>query len=295
MNTHTDLAIELKEQLEEAAPDAGGYTFEEHQEAGGQIRISRVQITNEIGEQQFGRKRGTYITIEVPQMHQAGVALHKRIVSCVVKQIQSTSIWNQPDILLVGIGNREITSDALGPCTVSATCVNRHRNLLMNRSAAYNVSALVPGVMSQTGMESLDIIKGVISQTHPKLLIVVDALASRSMHRVNRTIQISDTGISPGSGLKNYRLALDREALGIPVLAIGVPTVVSTVTILSDMLEGIAGGKWKDEILASLPPNFSENGSDMFVTTKNIDEEIQCLSLILSHAIEECYGLTGAI
>ncbi len=294
MNTHTDLAIELKEELDEAALRAGGFTFEEHEEAGGQIRVSRVQITNEEGERQFGRRRGTYITIEVPQMHQAGVALHRRVVSCVAKQIQSTTIWNRSEVLLVGIGNRDITSDALGPCTVSATCVNRHKNLLLSRPAPYSVSALTPGVMSQTGMETLAIIKGVISQTHPKLLIVVDALASRSMHRVNRTIQISDTGISPGSGLKNYRLRIDKESLGIPVLAIGVPTVVSTRTILMDMLEGVADGKWRNAVLSQMSQEFSEESANMFVTTKNIDEEIQCLSLILSHAIEECYGLTGS-
>lgn len=296
MNTHTDLAIELKEQFEETdakrSKHSSGYSFSEDFEENGAIHVSRMEILNRAGEQQFGREKGTYITIEVPKLHQGGAHLLEKVTETIVRQIQSISVWNKKDILLVGIGNREITSDALGPETVASTCVNRHRNIMLEHTGGYNVSALIPGVMSQTGMESLDIIRGVISQIHPKLVIVIDALASRSIHRVNRTIQICDTGIAPGSGLKNYRLVLNEKTLGIPVIAIGVPTVVSTLTIVSEILERVDGGKWKEQILQAMPKTYTEEESDMFVTSKNIDEEIQCLSIIISHAIEACYGLT---
>ncbi len=196
MNAHTDLAIELKEQLEASASDKKGYCFSEEIEAEGKIRISRVEILNKVGERQFGREKGTYITIEVPEIHQGGSDLQKQVVKTIVNQLRSLPIWDKRNILLVGIGNREITSDALGPFAVSSTCVNRHRNIFLNLTdSEYNVSALVPGVMSQTGMESSDIIRGVIAETHPDLVIVVDALASRSVHRVNRTVQICNTGI----------------------------------------------------------------------------------------------------
>lgn len=292
-NAHTDLAIELKEQIESSVKSKKGYYFSESYEAEGQIYVSKVEIINRIGAEQFGREIGTYITIEVPEIHKRGNELHKKVVTAIVKQLRSIPEWNKHNILLVGIGNREITSDALGPLTVSSTCVNRHNNLMMRTSFnQYNVSALIPGVMSQTGMESTDIIRGVISQTHPDLVIAIDALASRSVHRVNRTIQICNTGIAPGSGLKNYRNALNQASLGVPVIAIGVPTVVSTLTILSDLLDSIEDGRWKEPVLSAIPEKFTMQESDMFVTTKNIDEEVQCLSIIISHAIEACYGLT---
>ena len=142
------------------------------------------------------------------------------------------------------LGNRQVTPDALGPYVVDNLCVTRHivreyGKYAMGMERAQLVSAIVPGVMGQTGMETLEIVKGVVTETKPDLVIAVDALAARNSRRLNRTIQIADTGIHPGSGVGNHRNGLTRETLGVPVIGIGVPTVVDAATIVSDTMENL--------------------------------------------------------
>ena len=155
-------------------------------------------------------------------------------------------------ILVVGLGNRDVTADSLGPCTIDNLFITRHIIREYGRQAyraskIHQISALVPGVMAKTGMETAEIIKGVIKETTPDIVIVIDALAARSTRRLNRTVQITDTGIHPGSGVGNHRNALTQESLGVPVIAIGIPMVVDAGTIVSDALEKLSeeydGGK----------------------------------------------------
>ena len=190
-------------------------------------------------------------------------------------------------VLVVGLGNREVTADALGPQVVDNLCITRHVVKEFGK-AAYNcskmnqVSSLEPGVMAKTGMETAEIIGGVVLQTKPDILIVIDALAARSTKRLNRTIQITNTGIQPGSGVGNHRNALTEEVLGIPVIAVGVPTVVDAATIVGDALK-----KWMDEDADDKFDSrlaFAEL-NNMYMTGKDIDAVVKRVSYTLSEGI----------
>lgn len=188
----------------------------------------------------------------------------------------------EQSVLVVGLGNREVTADALGPNVVDNLFVTRHV-ILEYGKAAYNrtkmnlVSSIVPGVMAATGMETAEIVKGVVEQTKPDVVIVIDALAARSTKRMNRTVQITNTGIHPGSGVGNHRSALTKESLGVPVIAIGVPTVVDAATIVNDALEKASYSCEEPKVLTEL--------NNMYVTSKDIDATIKRLSFMISEAI----------
>lgn len=188
----------------------------------------------------------------------------------------------EKSILVVGLGNRDVTADALGPAAVDHLFINRHI-ILEFGTAAYNrermnqVSSIVPGVMARTGMESAEIVRGVTMQTNPDLIIVIDALAARSTKRLNRTIQITDTGIHPGSGVGNNRHAMTRESLGVPVIAIGIPTVVDAATIVHDAVKD-----WNSS---------TTELHNMYVTGKDIDAVIATLSLTVAEAVNEALNL----
>ena len=192
---------------------------------------------------------------------------------------------------MVGLGNRDVTADALGPEVVDNLFINRHVVLEYGK-AAYGkekmnlISSLVPGVTAMTGMETAEIIKGVVEQTQPDVVLVVDALAARSTKRLNRTIQISDTGIHPGSGVGNHRNAITRESLGIPVIAIGVPTVVDAATIVGDAIESmIRENGEKNTLFRREHPKAISELNNMYVTSKDIDETVKRLSFTISEAI----------
>ena len=188
----------------------------------------------------------------------------------------------EKSILVVGLGNRDVTADALGPAAVDHLFINRHI-ILEFGTAAYNrermnqVSSIVPGVMARTGMESAEIVRGVTMQTNPDLIIAIDALAARSTKRLNRTIQITDTGIHPGSGVGNNRHAMTRESLGVPVIAIGIPTVVDAATIVHDAVKD-----WNSS---------TTELRNMYVTGKDIDAVIATLSLTVAEAVNEALNL----
>jgi spore protease len=185
---------------------------------------------------------------------------------------------------VVGLGNSDVTADALGPYTVDNLCITRHiireyGKKAYSASKVNSISALTPGVMAKTGMETAEIIKGVIKETAPDIVIVVDALAARNTKRLNRTIQITDTGIHPGSGVGNHRKAITKDTMGVPVIAIGIPMVVDARTIVSDALENL-----------NIPANYltgqiDNQLSNMYVTPKNIDETTKRLSYTVSEAI----------
>lgn len=192
--------------------------------------------------------------------------------------------------LVVGLGNRDVTPDALGPHVVEELHVTRHiikeyGKYAMDENEAHMVSAIAPGVMAQTGMESSEIIKGIVSEIQPDFVIAIDALAARNTKRLNRTIQIADTGINPGSGVGNHRAGITKETLGVPVIAIGVPTVVDAATIVRDTMENMMENMEPPEKYEALDKLIAPHLYGMFVTPKDIDETIARLGLLISEAL----------
>lgn len=244
-NFRTDLADERRDLYKKANKienEVNGIEAEEEQITD-KIKVTRVKITNEQGEQAIGKKKGNYITIDIQKMNiiteeeavKAAETLANELRKLVENKIQS-----KEDVLIVGLGNEEVTPDALGPNVVKDIEVTRH---IINYLPQYidenarPVSAIAPGVLGTTGIETLEVIKGVVDNIKPKLLIVIDALASRSMERISSTIQLSDTGIVPGAGVGNTRKELTENTLGIPVIALGIPTVVETAVVVNDALD----------------------------------------------------------
>lgn len=247
----TDLAIEAREMVLSQQKDTVGQEKDLSQIEGviikekdvDDIKISLVEVTEQ-GAQQLGKKAGRYLTVEVQGIRQQNTEVQQKVEEIFAKEfayfLEGSGIKKTDSCLVVGLGNWNVTPDALGPMVCENLLVTRHLFQLQpeNVDEGYrSVSALSPGVMGLTGIETSDIIFGVVEKSKPDFVIAIDALASRSIERVNSTIQISDTGIHPGSGVGNKRKELSKETLGIPVIAIGVPTVVDAVSITSDTID----------------------------------------------------------
>lgn len=289
----TDLALEARESIGKAEEELRGVTVEEYDREEIQVHITKVVISSKNGARAMNKPMGNYITLEAPAMQEADDDYHREISEELAEQIRSIlpGEGEEQSILVVGLGNRDVTADALGPGVVDNLFITRHIVREYGK-AAYNkekmnmVSGIVPGVMAATGMEAAEVVRGVVEQTQPDLVIVVDALAARSTKRLNRTIQVTDTGIQPGSGVGNHRNALTMESLGVPVIAIGVPTVVDAATIVSDAVEKMekeAGSG--DRVLCSDRIRTMPELNNMYVTGKNIDEIIKRLSYTISEAL----------
>lgn len=272
----TDLALEARERFEEDV-EVRGVALEEVYDEQRDIRVTVVRIQTENGAKAMGKPVGTYITLETPRLSEPDEDYHREVSGKLAGYLQKLlDVREEKSILVVGLGNREVTPDALGPEAVSQLRITRHvvreyGKAAFGRDRVHRISAIVPGVMAQTGMETLEVVRGIVAETKPDQLVVIDALAARSSRRLNRTIQLSDAGIQPGSGVGNHRNSLSKETVGVPVLAIGVPTVVDAATIVYD-----ATGD-RDAV----PPGL--NG--MFVTPKNVDEMVRRLSYTISEAL----------
>lgn len=283
MRVRTDLALEARESFAGSDTEVHGVVVEEEYDEKRDIRLTRVQIVSERGAREMGKPMGNYLTLEAPGMAAPDEDYHREISEALagyLKELMGEE--KERSILVAGLGNRDVTPDALGPKTISNLLITRHLireygKDVMGTKHCSQISGIVPGVMAQTGMETSEIISGIIEQTKPDLLIVIDALAARSTKRLSRTIQLTDTGIQPGSGVGNHRGSLTEESLGIPVIAIGVPTVVEAAAIIYD-----AQGNCEQ-----MPPHL--NG--MFVTPKNIDETIKQLSFTLSEALNIAFQI----
>ena len=276
-----------------------GVVVDEDYDEKTEIKVTTVVIKNKHGAEMMQKPVGTYITIEAPKLKESDESYHEPVTKEVAKHIKKLAKdVKEKEILIVGLGNREVTPDILGPMVVDNLFVTRHLirefgEEFQKKHKLGNVAAIAPGVMAQTGMETSEIVKGVVKETNPKLLIVIDALAARSVNRLNTTIQITDTGISPGSGVGNHRKALNKESLGIDVIALGVPTVVDAATIVHDTLEEFMSKKgFKEEEVDQFTREVAEETMhNMFVTPKNVDETVKNMSTTLSKAI--CYALLG--
>lgn len=294
----TDLALEARESFEDDDVEIQGVILDEDYNKEKDIRVTTVIIKDQKGADVMGKPIGTYITIEAPKLQEDDESFHEPITDEIAKYIKKIAAnIEETEVLIAGLGNREVTPDALGPQVVDNLFVTRHLirefgEEFKEKNNLGNVSAISPGVMGQTGMESSEILRGIINETKPKLVIVIDALAARNTNRLNTTIQITNTGINPGSGVGNNRKALNKESLGVEVIAIGVPTVVDAATIVNDTMEKYMKnqGLGEQEIYQFLGEVNQQTMSNMFVTPKNIDESIKRISFTISEALNKCFS-----
>lgn len=305
MNIRTDLAVEAKEiyEKEENSSIKGVESIERNENG---IKIVKVNVLNEEGERAVGKPKGTYVTIDIPEFTCYDNETMNDVSNVMAKELGSMiKLDDSMTALVVGLGNWNITPDAVGPKVVSKLMISRHLKQLIPDSideGVRPVCALAPGVLGITGIETGEIIKGVVEKIKPNLLICIDALAARSMKRVNRTIQIGNTGISPGSGVGNMRMELSEKTLNIPVIAIGVPTVVDAATIANDTIdlvidqliqEAHSGSKFydilksvdKDEKYKLIEEVLNPYVGELMVTPKDVDSVIDCISKIISTGI----------
>lgn len=310
-SVRTDLALEEKERFESDHVEIQGVVLEEEYDEACEMRITKVKIETENGAKAMGKPVGIYLTLEAPNMAVPDEDYHREIseklAGYISELIGSQRLENEDmSVLVVGLGNRQVTPDALGPYVADNLCVTRHivkeyGKYAMGMEQVKLVSAVVPGVMGQTGMETLEVIRGITKETSPDLVIAVDALAARNSRRLNRTIQIADTGIHPGSGVGNHRNGLTKESLGVPVIGIGVPTVVDAATIVNDTMENLIAALEESKMLKGVgdvlktynnaekyelvKELISPHLNGMFVTPKDEDEMIKQISYTISEAL----------
>ncbi len=261
MDIRTDLAVENRESFAGSNTEVSGVIINEKRQ-GKDIKLTRVDITNEDGARAMKKPIGTYITIEAENLLYNEIDFLRKMKRVLAREIKHLfSEAKNISALVVGLGNREVTYDALGPIAISNMEITKHINDYFGKEADENsISAIVPGVMAQSGMEAASIIKGVVQETKPDVIIVVDALAARSIDRLNTTIQLTNTGINPGSGVGNHRSAINKETMGVEVLAIGVPTIID------------ASG-------------LEDSNKEMVITLKDIDENIVMLGKLIAKSI----------
>lgn len=308
INIRTDLVLEAREIYKENhknEPDIDGIEVIEEKEK--DINVTTIKVKNDSGAEKIGKPKGNYITIDIPKFTAYDGETMDR-VSIVLAEVleRLVTIDAEKTVLVVGLGNWQVTPDALGPKVTEKIMITRHLKTVMPEAiddSVRPVCSVQPGVLGVTGIETVEIIKGVVEKIRPDLVICIDALAARRVERVNTTIQIGDTGISPGAGVGNNRKQINEENLGVKVIAIGVPTVVDAVTIANDTIDLVVDSLIKNsssgtafyEMLKSLDKNekgnlikevtASEYSTDMIVTPKDIDLIISSLSKIIANGI----------
>ncbi len=302
---HTDLAIEARELYKEGSgQEAPGVEVEEVD--AGDAKVSRVNVFNEIGSKNMGKPIGHYITIEAPGLMDNSPNYNDGVSKLLTVELKNLlKLSDKSTVLIVGLGNWNITADSLGPKVVSRVQVTRQifQYAPMEIGEGYRpVCAIAPGVLGITGIETSDIIRGIVDRIKPDVVIAIDALASRRLTRVNTTIQITDTGINPGSGLGNYRTPLNYGSLGIPVIAIGMPTVVDAATVARDAIqmlidsrnkrgEGSEGYQFMDNLneeqkYSMIKEVLTPFEANLVVTPKEADELIDNISGIISKGLD---------
>mgnify|MGYP000179785015 CR=1 FL=1 len=302
----TDLALEEKERFEEENVEVQGVVLEEEYDEEWEVRTTTVIIKTENGAKTMGKPVGTYITMEAPNLAVPDEAYHReisvKIAECVErllrhkwKRQEKRDTGEDASVLMVGLGNRAVTPDALGPRVADNLNITRHivreyGKYAMGEDEVTLVSALVPGVMAQTGMETAEIVQGIVSETKPDVVVAIDALAARSVRRLSRTIQITDTGIHPGSGVGNHRNGLTEENLQVKVIGIGVPTVVDAATIVHDSMAHLLDTLEETEQKEFLDEMIAPNLYSMFVTPKDVDETIKYLSFMISEGLNIAFS-----
>lgn len=274
MKPETDLVLEATELLRASAKDPGrlpGVSSRELERCG--VPVTEVRILSPEGQKQVGKPMGTYLTLTIDSAASADREQFCSAAQAVAESLRSLLELQEGDsVLVVGLGNRNITADALGPLAAERTLVTRHlvTHLPETFGAFRSVSAVTTGVLGTTGVESGELVEALKNRVKPSAVIAVDALAARSASRLGTTLQLSDSGIVPGSGVGNARQALNRDTLGVPVIAIGVPTVIRATTLCADL-----GGEEEEQ----------ERLRALVVTPKEIDSLVNSLSRIVGTGI----------
>ena len=284
----TDLALEANEIYGSGKPDSDGIFSE--CESSDDIEINRVHISSKKGAEKLGKKIGSYVTLEMPKITDRNPDFSKTVTLKFRDEMEKVlNAFGDGCILAAGLGNRSITSDSLGPRVVSGLLVTRHLKEYMPQSfgdSLRGVCAVAPGVLGTTGIETGEIIRSICTRIKPSVVVAIDALAARRVERVNTTIQISDTGISPGAGVGNKRFELSRKTLGIPVIAVGVPTVVDAATIAVDALEAYMDDTDREKLAEELLPPYYKS---LIVAPKNTDAMISDMSGIISAGLNMAF------
>ena len=276
----TDLGLEARELWQESAEKTtrlSGVKATKQRSEG--YPVTRVDILDERGEKALGKPRGTYRTIDLTAFWQRQSDFFERAVRAVGGQLKEL-LPGEGTVLVIGLGNGAMTPDAVGPLAADSVLVTRHLIAAMPRhfSGFRPVAVFRTGVLGTTGVESAEAVRGLVAQVEPSLVIAVDALASRRVGRVCTTVQLSDTGIIPGSGVGNHRSALNQETLGVPVFAIGVPTVVDSATLAADLLEESGIRDYDGEAL-------QKSRQNLMVTPRDIDQQVRDLSKVVGYGI----------
>lgn len=312
----TDLAVEAAEMLhaedteqtEDMDDEFDGIkiSVDETEHNSNSVKTTWIEIFNETGSKKMGKPIGSYVTVESAAMKENDAETHEEIIKTLSRQlIRLRNLGKDSVILVIGLGNWNVTPDALGPKVISKILVTRHIMETLPEgleNSVRPVSAVTPGVMGITGIETSEIVKGIVQRIKPDLVIAVDALAARHSNRINATVQMSDTGISPGAGMGNKRMAINEETLGVPVIAIGVPTVVDAATLVNDSLDMMLSSMINElpegspfyEMLNNLESEekymliknvLDPYAGNMFVAPKEVDEVIERLSNIIANSI----------
>ena len=292
----TDLALETTERFAEENTEIRGVEVHEEYDEEKDVRTTVVKIVTENGAKSMGRPQGTYITIEAPELSPPDEDYHREISEEISTHLRKLiDLEKEKSVLVIGLGNAAITADALGPQVVDNLLMTRHiikeyglRGI--KHKKMHRISGIAPGVMAQTGMETAEIVQGIVSETKPDVVVAIDALAARSVRRLSRTIQITDTGIHPGSGVGNHRNGLTEENLQVKVIGIGVPTVVDAATIVHDSMAHLLDTLEETEQKEFLDEMIAPNLYSMFVTPKDVDETIKYLSFTISEGLNIAFS-----
>ncbi|WP_295742829.1 GPR endopeptidase [uncultured Oscillibacter sp.] len=276
----TDLALEARELWQESAERTtrlSGVKATKTKREG--YPVTRVDILDQRGEKALGKPQGSYLTIDLTTFWQRKADFFERAVRAVGSQLKELLPEEGP-VLIIGLGNEAMTPDAVGPLAADNILITRHLIAAMPKHFAgfRPVAVFRTGVLGTTGVESAEAVRGLVAEVKPALVIAIDALASRRCERVCTTVQLSDTGIIPGSGVGNHRAALNRETLGVPVLAVGIPTVVDAATLAADLLEESGVENIDSETLRG-------GKGDLMVTTRDIDQQVRDLSKVVGYGI----------
>ena len=309
---YTDLAVEIQEECRGDKGEIPGVVLEKHEDGKepgiSGVDITKIQITTKEGAERMGRPIGTYLTIEIKpdesqsenqnrnQNREQNQKLNTQLddkdekETLLASYIQKLIPKTARSIFLVGLGNASMTADALGPRTIE--------KMAQSGMASY-ASMMIPGVFAQTGMESSEIIKGIVQRMKPDCIITVDALAARSAFRLGKTVQLTDTGIRPGSGVGNTRKEINQDTMGVPVIAIGIPTVVSAAAIVSDAMDALKRIGYNESILGSvalleqeeyyqlISEVFAPSLGNLFVMSRNLDAELDNMTNLIAGALEK--------
>lgn len=294
---YTDLAVEIQEECSGRQGEIPGVVLEQYKEDGKGIRVTKIQIQTADGAKRMGRPIGNYMTLESADKEHSDEHSDKNLsgtklpdTNLLASYINGLLPSSAHSFLIVGLGNANMTADALGPLTIE--------KMAQSGMASYT-SMIVPGVFAQTGMESCEIIQGIVQQTSPDCIITIDALAARSAFWLGTTVQLTDTGIRPGSGVGNARKGITKENMKIPVIAIGIPTVVSAAAIVSDAMDSLKQIGYNETILGSIAmldkeeyyqlisEVFAPELGSLFVMPKNLDEELDTMSSLLAASLSQ--------